>query len=142
MADITAANSVYILSIAGLFPPIQLQGFAAEDVFDTEILATAEVLMGVDGVMSAGFVFVPTKQTITLQADSASVVIFEQWQEAQKTIKGIYSATGLVTLPAIGRKYALTNGVLTSMPQISDVKKVLQPRKFGITWQDVSPAPF
>ena len=47
---LTAANSVILLTIPSLFPVAQqLQGFSAEDVFDTDQLDTAETMMGVDG---------------------------------------------------------------------------------------------
>ena len=70
---ITSANSVFTIVIAGLFPaPVQLQGYASDKAFTTEALDLAEVQMGVDGRMTAGFVPNPTKQTITLQADSPS----------------------------------------------------------------------
>ena len=139
---ITSATSVYMLSIAGLFAiPQQLQGFAADDVFDTEAINPTEVLMGVDGKMSAGFVFVPVKQSISIQADSDSNTLFEAWFQAQKTAKEAYFAAGIVHLPSINRSYVMTNGVLTSYPSISDAKKVLQPRKYQITWESVLGAP-
>ena len=139
---ITAANAVFMLSVAGVFSsPQQIQGFSMEDVFDTEPIEPTEVQMGVDGNMSAGFVFVPTKQGITLQADSASNSLFEQWRSAQVSLGDVVFGNATVLLTSISRKYTLTKGVITSYPQFSDAKKVLMPRKFGLTWQSVSPAP-
>lgn len=138
--SLTGATAVIQLSIAGLFPtPQQLQGFAADDVFDTDAIESAEVLMGVDGIMSAGFVFVPVPQTYTLQADSPSVFIFDQWWAAQQAAEDTFPASGVVYLTAIGAKYNMTNGVLTSWKPTPDVKKLLQPRKFRITWQRIFP---
>ena len=142
MASITSANSIYMLAVTGLFiTPQQLQGFAADDIFDTEPMENAEVLMGVDGVLSAGFVFVPVKQSVSLQADSASNTLFEAWYAAEQAAKEKYFATGIVRFPSISRSYALTNGVLSTYPAISDAKKVLQPRKYSITWGSVIGAP-
>lgn len=139
--DITAANSVLMLSISGLFDsPQQLQGFSADDVFDTEATDAAETMMGVDGKLSAGYVPVPVNWSITLMADSDSNILFEQWYEAEKTARTKYWANATVLLPAIGRKWTMTNGVLMSLPQIPVAKKVLQPRKFGIRWESISPA--
>lgn len=142
MASITGANATFLLAISQLFPiPLQLQGFAADDVFSTDPLDSTEVLMGVDGKLSAGFVYVPVKQHIALQADSPSSVIFDGWYLAQQTAQDVYFASGIVQLRSIGTSWVLNNGVLTTYPPLPDVKKLLQPRKFGITWESVSPAP-
>ncbi len=139
---ITAANAVFMLSVPGLFnAPIQLQGFSADDVFDTEAVEPAEIMMGVDGFMSAGFVFVPIKQSVTLQADSDSNDIFETWYANNSPPNDLFVANGSVILKSIRKSYTMTRGVLTSYPSISDAKKVLQPRKYGITWNRVQPAP-
>jgi len=142
MATITAANSVYMLSIAGLFPtPQQLQGYSADDAFSTDAVEPAEVVMGVDGRMSAGYIPRETPQTISLMPDSPSDQMFDAWLSAQKLIREIYFANGLITLTSIGRTYVLTRGVLTSIPPIVSAKKVLQARTFRITWETVAPVP-
>lgn len=139
--SITGANAAFILTIPSVFPaPQQLQNFAADDVFDTEPLESAEVLMGVDGKMSGGFVFVPVKQVIALQADSPSNSLFDAWWASQQVAKAIFEAQGVVILTDLGTKWVLVNGVLTTYPPIPNVKKLLQPRRFGITWESVSPA--
>ena len=139
--SITAANATYFLGVTGLFSiPQQLQGFAADDIFSTEAIDTAELQMGVDGTLSAGFVFVPVKQSITLQADSASNAIFDAWRAAEVAAQEKFAATGIVVLTSIGSKWALVNGYLTSFPPIPDAGKTLKPRKYQITWQSVSPA--
>jgi hypothetical protein len=136
MTSITGANSTFTLSISSLFTiPQQLQGYATDDSFATEPLQSAEVMMGVDGLLSGGFVYVEVKQSITLQADSPSAPIFDQWYYAQQQIQDVYVASGIITLPSVGLKYTMTKGFLTSYPPLPDVKKLLQPRKFGITWQ-------
>ena len=141
MSSITGANAVVMLAITGLFPvPLQLQGFAADDVFDTEAIESAEVLMGVDRKMSAGFVAVPVKQTYTLQADSASMFFFDTWWAAQQVIGDLYFASGIAVLNAVNQKWIMTKGALTSFKPTPDVKKLLQPRKFTVTWESVLPA--
>jgi hypothetical protein len=139
---ITSANSVFMLAIANLFAaPQQLQGYATEDIFDTESIAPAETHMGLDGKLSAGYIPVPVKQTITLQADSDSVELFEAWFAAQTAAQEIYFAHAIVHLPSIGRSYVCTNGVLDGYSPMADAKKTLQPRKFSILWESVVGAP-
>ncbi len=138
MASISSANSIIMLAIASLYTvPQQLQGFAADDIFDAEAVDEVEVLMGVDGTLSAGYVPQPVKWSVTFQADSASIDLFEAWYASQKAAGDVYFATGIVTLPSVGRLYTCTNGVLTSYSPMSSAKKLLQPRKFGITWESV-----
>lgn len=143
MGSITAANAVVTLTIPGIFSaPQQLQGFDVDDVYDVDSVDTAETKMGVDGVMSSGYIFFMTPWTVSLQADSASVLVFETWLATQKAQGLLFPATGTVLLQATGRKYAMTNGVLKNFKQMPPAKKVLQPRLFKIDWQDISPAPY
>lgn len=142
MASITGSTAVYQLAVGGLFnTPQRLQGFAADDVWSTPAVQSAEVLMGVDGVMSAGFVFVPIVQSISIQADSDSGILFDEWWAAQQAAEDIYFANATVVLKALGQKWNMNRGVLTSYAPIPDVKKLIQPRKFEITWNGMSPAP-
>lgn len=141
MASITGATAIVMLSVPGLFPvPQQLQGFAADDVFDTDTLESAEVLMGVDGRLSGGFVFVPVKQNYKLQADSPSIFFFDSWWSAQQQAQEVLPANGLVLLIATNAKYTLTRGFLTGYKPMPDIKKLQQPRPFAITWQSSLPA--
>ena len=138
---ITSANAVYTLAVSDLsIGPSQLQGFSADDIFTTEPLASAETLMGVDGNLSGGFVFVPVLQNINLQADSSSNDLFDQWWLAQQIAKDLFYANGVVILTSIGKKWTLTKGVLHTFPPIPDAAKTLRPRRFGLTWETVSPA--
>lgn len=140
---ITAANSIILLSIDGLYDvPQQLQGFSADDVFDTETIAPNETMMGVDGRLSGGFVHNPIRQNFSLQADSASNLMFENWIAAMNRVKETYIANGQVQLPAVGRKYVMVRGFLTSIPPTAAARKVLQPRRYQITWERITAAPF
>ena len=138
--SITSANAIVMIGIPSLFPvPQQLQGFAADDIFDVDAIDSAEVLMGVDGILSAGFVFVPIKQNISLQADSPSNVIFDTWWAFGQQTKDVFFANGSVVIKALGQKWTLVKGALTSYKPIPDAKRVMQPRRFTITWQSVQP---
>jgi len=142
MLTITAANSVYMLSVLDLFPvPQRLEGYAADAAFETESAETAEVVMGVDGNMSAGYVPYVTKQTISIMPDSPSSALFEAWAQAQKTAREVYVANAMITLPSINRAYIMTKGILTNFVSIPGTRKVLQARSFSITWNHVAPVP-
>lgn len=141
MGDISGAGSVVTLAIPTLFNvPQQIQGFASDDVFDFDEIESVETLMGVDGVLSAGFVWKPQAQSITLQADSPSNAIFDQWYAYQKGGISSYPANGVVIVPSIGLKLILSNGFLTRY-KIPGAKKLITPRRYGITWNDAQPVP-
>ena len=140
MASITSINSVYVLSVAGVIFPTQLQGFSADDIFSTDPLEVKEVVMGVDGRLSAGRVNVAAKQGISIQADSPSIQIFEIWNAAERVVKDTYFADATISFPSIGRKYACSNGVLTTYPLLSDAGKTLKVRRFAIVWESITPA--
>lgn len=140
--SITSANAVLILAVPPLFPvPQQLQGFAVDDIYDVPQIKSVEVMMGVDGILSAGFVFTQVTQTISLQADSASNDIFDVWWTQMQAAKEVYGASGMITLPGIETKFSQLNGYLTGYKPAPAGKRVLQPRTYEITWQSIQPAP-
>lgn len=142
MGDITAANAVILISVPLLLPtPTQIQGFSADDVFDVEDVDSAQVLMGVDGTLSAGMVFEPTPQTFTLQADSPSASFFEAWDTGQQAAAAVFPAQANVTLTGVGRSYQCVTGFLTRVNRIPSTKKLVQPRKWRIVWQQILPIP-
>jgi len=140
--SITSANIVFMLSVTGLYTaPQRIQGFATDDVGDFDDLAVSENLMGVDGKLSAGFVFNAVVQKIALQADSASNQLFDTWYQAEKVLRDKYFANGILTMPSINMSYVMTNGNLSMYKPIADMKKVLQPRIYQITWESIVGAP-
>jgi hypothetical protein len=135
---ITSANSVFTLTIPSLFPvPVQLQGYAADRAFTTEATQMAEIQMGVDGRMTAGYTPMPVKQTITLQADSPSKDIFTILVTAMKTAREVFYLNGNISLPSTGETFAMTRGILDTAKQVPDAQKVLQPLDYTITWKRV-----
>lgn len=142
MPSITSANTIFTLAVDNLFAvPQQMQGYAADDIASHEAMQVAETMMGVDGILSAGFVNVPMTQAVMLQADSPSIAFFETVYSTQKQVQDIYFFTGIITYPSRATKYNLTRGVLTNYAPLPDAKRVLQPRRFSIVWQNCLPAP-
>jgi hypothetical protein len=142
MPSLTAANAVITLTIPGVFNrPQQLQQFGVDDVADVDTLTIAETAMGVDGTLSGGYVFNAVKYIYTLQANSPSNFIFDQWKAAQDAQQDTFAANGLLTLKSLGTKWTWTNGFLTEYKPAPEIKKILQPRKFQITWERVAPQP-
>jgi len=124
---LTVANSSLLLSVEALYPAAQLlQGYAADDAFDPDAVENGEYAMGIDGVLSAGFVFNAVPFSLTLQADSASLQLFENIYQYETANRTKLSANLTVTLPAIKRRYELNKGFMRSYKAPAG-KKVLQP---------------
>ncbi|MBN1085634.1 hypothetical protein JNO12_12905 [Erwinia aphidicola] len=103
---------------------------------DTEM---AQSVRGADGKLSAGFVFGEYLQTITIMPDSPSRQIFETWQLTSLTAKAVFRCNATIILPAIGKKFTLTNGVLQRAKTMPDANRVLQAMTFQINWENVVP---
>jgi hypothetical protein len=143
LRTLTAANAILLLSVTGLYvTPQRIQGFSTDDAFDVDTVEGAETMMGVDGLLSGGYVPKERKMTVTLQADSLSNDFFDNWVSAQDVVRELYIANGSIAIPSLSKKYTLTRGILSSYKPLAGVKKTLQARPFVITWQAVQPAPF
>lgn len=139
---ITSANASLTLNVPGVFPiPVPIEGFSTDDAFDTENVTPNETLMGVDGTLSGGYTPYPVKQKIVLQADSASLSVFDQWRQAMDQAKEAYPASMTIVAPSIGKVFTFLQGFLTGSMPAPPGKKVLQPQTFEITFQSVTAAP-
>lgn len=138
MGSITSSNAKIYLQITGVFSSAQpLQGFSADDIFDTNDIPPTEAIMGVDGKLSAGKIFVPLVQNIVLQADSKSNDVFDGWNAAMEKLGDVYFAQATVMLTSVGKEYTCVNGTMTGYKKVPDARRVLQPRRYQITWEAV-----
>jgi hypothetical protein len=140
--SITAANAQLSFSQAILFPsPVLMSGFAVDDIYDIAQRQVIEELMGADGTLSFGFIFTPTVQNITLQADSPSNAFFDTIAQQQIAAKDVYPLNGVIRLPGISTMWNMLNGALRNYAPAPDGKRTLTPRRYTVTWNTVFPAP-
>ncbi len=142
MATLTTANSAFSLVIAGLYPaPMPMQGYAADDAFAVDEVEGAETYMGVDGILSGGWI--PQIKTLefSLQADSASCSIMDTWIATQDNAQELSLATATILVQGTGVLYQFDRGFLKSYTPMPAAKKILQPRKFKIEFNLFSMAP-
>jgi hypothetical protein len=141
MGDISAANAILTFTIPILFPiPVKLQGFAPDDVFSMDDIELVETSMGVDGLLSGGFVWKEQPMGVSLQADSPSNAFFDNWMGNQKAAQRSYPANGVLSLPSIGMKMIMSVGFLGTY-KLPDGKRTLTPRRYRLKWQQVTPFP-
>lgn len=135
---LTAATAQFSLSVLGLFnAPVLLSGYAADDAFLGEALENAEVLMGVDAKMSVGWVPNPVKVAAVFQADSPSIDLFNTWGVAQQGAKEVFLANATIYIPATGYKYALTKGALVNWRPLPELKRIIQPQRYEMTFESI-----
>ena len=141
MSTLTSLNVVFMISVTGVYTtPTQLQGFAADGGFEQESADRVETVLGADGKMSYGLIARQYAQTVTLQPDSASNIIFENWDLAQTTLGDVITANASIVYPGLSRKYTLSNGVMKGFKPLPDLGKLLKPRTFALIWNTITPA--
>jgi hypothetical protein len=127
LGTLTTANSVITFTVAGLYDtPQTLTGYATDDVFDFDNVTNAELMMGIDGVLSAGWVANPMNVTLTLQANSDSLALLEEVVARENTDRAKYAVSMTVTLPGVGKRRELSNGYINGF-KAPKGGKVLQP---------------
>jgi hypothetical protein len=138
---LTTANSTLALTTEALYTSAQrLQGYAADDAFESDAVENGEYSYGIDGKLSAGFVFKEVTFTITLQADSASLALFENIVQYERTNRTKLQQQLTATLPAVGKRYELKNGFLQSYKAPSG-KKILQPAVIVLVFEQMQVSP-
>ena len=138
MADITSVNAVLALVIPGVYnSPVVIQGFSTDDCFDVESRPLVEVRMGVDGHQAQGYVKHNRKMKITLEADSPSGIVFDNWASAMDAQGAALPCSGTITLTGNGLQATLNSGGLTNYSDVPKVKKTLQPQEYEITWESI-----
>jgi hypothetical protein len=139
---ITSADAVFMLSAAGVYSnPQQIQEFAVDRAFTTEAADIVEAQLGVDGVLSFGWLPRMFSQTVMLQANSPSGLLFDTINQTGQSLRQPIILAATITLPGIGQQYDLTNGSLKSYPPIPEVAKTLSARTFSIVWGGISASP-
>jgi hypothetical protein len=142
MATITSANSEFALTIPALgLLQVPIQGYEADDAFSQESFEITETRMGVDGILSAGFVPNPKKLTVSLKPDSPSINIFDAWISGQEAAQEAFPASAVIVLTSIGKAFAFSVGWLRNVKKLPDAKKTLQGQTYTIEWQDIQPVP-
>ena len=141
MNTITSANAVFLLSVGLIYPVAQrIEGFAADSAWAFDAVNNAEIVQGIDGQVSAGWIPHLSPMTITLQPDKSGYPIFDTWFTTEEMMREKIWADGEITIASIGKKFQLSDGVLSSVSPVPDGKKVLGPMTYKVTWGSVFPS--
>jgi hypothetical protein len=66
--------------------------------------------------------------------------IFEAITNATRQAREVYRISGTISVPATGKVYTGTNGVLDTAAVIPDASKTLQAQNFIIIWEKLVPS--
>lgn len=139
---ITAANSIFMLQVPGLYDsPVRIEGFSTDAAVGADAVTPSVAEFGVDGHLSIGWVPVPKVITVTLAADSPSLPLLMDWIATQDAAREVYVCNATFTMPAINQTYVGTRGVITNAPPMPTANKTLQPLAFQITFESWAPSP-
>lgn len=132
---LTNANSILTLAVGDLdIGPVQLQGFGTNDMFDTTAIKSAEVIVGVDGVKSQGYIAFLVPFKFTLQADSLSIDVMDAIQEAQEAAQETYELSMSLSAPGLGKLWTFINGTITEFKKTPKGEKLMQAQSYEITF--------
>lgn len=139
---ITSADAVVMLAVDGVYTtPQQIQGFMPDRAWENDAVQATQTQLGVDAILSAGWVPRTTKMVFSVMPDSFSSDFFTNWLAAQDANRTPLPAQGTLKLPSLGLKWTLTTGYLDTLVQIPNAAKVLEGRPFGIIWQTITVGP-
>lgn len=137
MLDITSANATVAISVESLFS-VNLENFSADSSFTSDTVQAAETRMGVDGHMAAGYTPAIKTVTINLEAGSPSATFLQLLRQAQEVNMKPYKVQMIISVPAIGKRYSFSNGVLQSFKDLPDGQNVLSPSQWVFHFEDLS----
>lgn len=128
MGTITSANSSFVLSVPGVFVvPQVIQGYAADDAFTQEAFDLVETRMGVDAILSGGFIPSPKRITVMLQPDSIALATFLQWKAAMEAAVEAFPGSAQIAYPSISLGFALGTVFFKNSQGMPSAKKVIEP---------------
>lgn len=133
---ITSANATCYMTVEGIFPvPVKIEGFSTDSAVEMDDYNPAEVRMGVDGYLSAGWRPTPKVIKVSLEANSPSREIFETWLQQMEVDREVSSCDMVFQIPSIQRKYTGTRGYLTTGKAMPSAKQMLEAGTFTLTFE-------
>lgn len=126
--DITSANATAFMVTDVLYPNgFSVEMFAADTAVSIDSIDLAEVRMGVDGQLVAGYTPNPLPVTITIESASPTFDYFVQIYRKTVQERMPYRSSLTITMKAIGRVFTFQNGFLTSATPFPTMATTLDP---------------
>jgi len=137
--NVTSADSTAVLTVEELYPSgVVLEQYSTDAAIAQGDETIAETRMGVDGRMVAGYVPSIKTVTVTLEASSPSIQVFNDILQASQTNRRFYRLGLAVTIPALGKTVTFSAGVLKTGKFMPDINKTLQPIAYAMDFEKSS----
>ena len=138
--NITSANSSLRVTIATLYTAgVDVDQYEADRMFETAAVSNAEIVMGADGVMHAGWVPNPVELTINIMPNSNFGGIIDEVYAYENTGKVKLAVNAVLTLKSIGGAvYTFVGGVISNFTPSIAGARTLQGRPITITFESVT----
>lgn len=139
MNNITSANATAYMVVKDLYPAgFPLNNFSTDQAIDQAEDTIAETRMGVDGYMAAGYT--PSIKAVTLQFEAASpsVQFLNNLYLASQKNRRTYETTLVINVPAVGKVYTYTGGVLKTGKALPALKRTLDPVSYGFDFEKMT----
>ena len=139
MNNITSANATAYMVVKDLYPAgFALNNFSTDQAVDQAEDTIAETRMGVDGYMAAGYT--PSIKAVTLQFEAASpsVQFLNNLYLASQKNRRTYETTLVINVPAVGKVYTYTGGVLKTGKALPALKRTLDPVSYGFDFEKMT----
>ena len=139
MNNITSANATAYMVVKDLYPAgFSLNNFSTDQAIDQAEDTIAETRMGVDGYMAAGYT--PSIKAVTLQFEAASpsVQFLNNLYLASQKNRRTYETTLVINVPAVGKTYTYTGGVLKTGKALPALKRTLDPVSYGFDFEKMT----
>ena len=136
MNNITSENATAYMVVKDLYPAgFALNNFATDQAVDEGEDTVAETRMGVDGYMAAGYIPSIQNVTITFEAASPSVEFLNNLYLASRKNRRTYEVTLVVFIPATGKTFTYSHGVLKTAKALPAIKNVLDPVTYAFDFE-------
>ena len=138
LLNISSANAALTCIVPNFYPQgFEVDDYAANDMFNTDGITNAELVMGADGKLHAGQIFNLFPFSITLSPTSAAGFKIEDWFTYELTTGAKMECNMVLILASIKRKYNLIDGVLVSFSQLPSGARILQPRTASFAFRSI-----
>ena len=137
--SLTAGNSTAVVLVQSIAPAGHtIQGEYLENAYSIGDVVNKELKMTLQSVVKGGWIPQLKDVTVTLLPNTPSWRFFNDWYQAEESSSEVLECQSLIiTLPSIGQIVTYTNGFLTTVKVMPDIKKVLQEGSFKLTFGKV-----
>lgn len=138
LINISSANAALRIIVPNRYPEgFDVDDYSADEMFNTDSVSNAEIVIGADGQLHAGQIFNLHPFTINIMPSSSAGFRIEDWFTYETSAGVKLPCNAVLVLDSIGRKYNLIDGVLESFPLLPHGGRILQARTASFMFRNI-----